>query len=340
MAAESAYPSTMRILVTGANGFVGRALVSSLSGRDDCSVAVLSRYYTESFGESVHQTVSEQPFEELALAQAVRGVDVIIHCAGRAHVMSESTDSALSEYLLVNVEFSRRLARAAVKVGVARLVYLSSVKVNGESTERRGPFHPEDVPDPQDPYGVSKWEAEQALRDELGHECELVVVRPPLIYGPGVKGNLETLQRAIVNKRLLPLGALSNLRSMIGLANLVDFIGCCARHPNASGKVLIPCDQKDVSVKQLAREIASANGVPLRLVPVPAFALRLAGRFLGKTDAVERLCGALQVDHAHTMEWLGWSAPFTPRQCFADMAAGSFGNRASSSGDDRATCHS
>jgi nucleoside-diphosphate-sugar epimerase len=300
------------VLITGANGFVGSRLAPWLASSGKFRVRTLSRFRNFSFPEQVDQSVVAHPFDAAVLAGAVNGVDVVIHCAGRAHVMGDAAGSSLQSYRDINVDYSLRLARAAVSAGVKRFIYLSSVKVNGECTDGRAPFHPLDTPKPEDAYGLSKWEAEQALSETLGDQCELVVVRPPLIYGEGVKGNFARLQAAIIARRPLPLGLLKNNRSLISLPNLVDFIECCLTHPQAAGRVFIPCDQRDFSVREMVRQLAYTNNVRPLLLPVPVWCLKLAGRLLGRSEAVGRLCGSLRVDHAHTADWLGWSAPFTP----------------------------
>lgn len=205
-----------------------------------------------------------------------------MHCAGRAHVMDEFGDGVLAAYRQVNVDYSLRLARAALKAGVRRIIYVSSIKVNGESTDRRAPFHPLDIPQPQDVYGQSKWEAEQALRETLGERCELVVVRPPLVYGPGVKGNLAKLQSAVLAGKPLPFGCLSNRRSLVSLFNLVDFLECCLIHPGAAGKVFIPSDPQDLSVREMVQALARVNDVRARLVPLPVWCLKLVGQVFGR----------------------------------------------------------
>ncbi|MGC8121858.1 NAD-dependent epimerase/dehydratase family protein [Marinobacter sp. VGCF2001] len=302
-----------RVLVTGASGFVGSQLTLGLARRGDFRVRTLSRSFCAGFPDSVDQLVSVAPFEAGALAQAVADVDYIIHCAGRAHVMDNLPHKkALQAYREVNVDYSVRLANSALEAGVKRLIYLSSVKVNGESTGGRPPFHPLDEPKPEDAYGLSKWEAEQAIKEALGGHCEWVVVRPPLVYGGGVKGNFARLQAAVTARKPLPLGLLNNKRSLISVSNLVDFLMFCLRHPRACGNVFIPCDQQDLSVRELVLRLASAGNVRPVLLPVPVWCLTLAGRLLGQHKSINRLCGSLLVDHSHTKDWLGWTAPSVP----------------------------
>ncbi|KPQ29090.1 MAG: nucleoside-diphosphate-sugar epimerase [Marinobacter excellens HL-55] len=302
------------VLVTGASGFVGGYLVGALANEGRFNVRTLSRKSRQECPINTEQRVLSHPFSLENLDLAVGGVDTIVHCAGRAHVMDEATSSALADYRQVNVEYSVNLAKAAVKADVRRFVYLSSIKVNGESTDGRAPFHPLDAPQPQDAYGQSKWEAEQALRQVLEGHCELVIVRPPLVYGEGVKGNFARLEAAAVARKPLPMGCLNNVRSLVSLPNLTDFLQCCVYHPNAAGKVFIPSDQQDLSVRDMVRAMAAVKGARPLLLPVPVWCLKFIGTVLGKQAAIGRLCGTLQVDHSHTYEWLGWSAPYRPFQ--------------------------
>ncbi|MBY6192906.1 NAD-dependent epimerase/dehydratase family protein [Marinobacter hydrocarbonoclasticus] len=300
------------VLVTGAGGFVGSFLVNRLADAGAYRVRTLSRQLNTTMPATVQQRVYEAPFDPANLEASIDGVDTVVHCAGRAHVMDESGEGTLAAYQKVNVEYSLNLAKAALKAGVRRFVYLSSIKVNGESTDGRAPFHPLDAAQPEDVYGESKWEAEQALGKLLEGRCELVVVRPPLVYGAGVKGNFARLEAALMSRKPLPVGCLKNVRSLVSLPNLVDFLQCCLSHPNAAGKVFIPSDQHDLSVRDMVCEMALAKGVKPIMLPVPVWCLKALGVVFGRQAAVARLCGTLRVDHTHTREWLGWSAPYKP----------------------------
>ena len=254
---------------------------------------------------------------------AIAGVDCVIHCAARAHVMHETAGDALAAYRAVNVDGSRRLAEQAAAAGVRRLVYLSSIKVNGEQTALGAPFSFLDTPAPEDAYGISKWEAEQALWDVSAQTgLEVVVVRPPLVYGPGVKGNLARLLKLVRSGVPLPLGAVQNKRSLIGLDNLVDLLIRCVYHPAAAGQTFLVSDGEDLSTPDLLRHMAAAMGRSARLVPVPVPLLRLAGSALGKRAEIDRLVGSLQINSSHTRQVLGWTPPVSIQEGIRRMVQG------------------
>ncbi len=226
--------------------------------------------------------------------------------------MRETASDALQAYRVVNVAGTRNLAEQAAALGVKRLVYLSSIKVNGERTEGESRFARNDEPLPEDPYGISKWEAEQALWDVSARTgLEVVVVRPPLVYGPGVKGNFWRLLRLVASGVPLPLGAVCNRRSLVGLDNLVDLLTRCVDHPAAAGQTFLVSDNHDLSTPALICRLARALGKSPRLLPVPPSMLRLAGSITGKAAEVERLIGSLQVDITHTREVLNWIPPMS-----------------------------
>jgi len=242
-------------------------------------------------------------------SSALEGVDAVVHLAARVHVMDEEAEDPLAEFRRVNVAGTDNLARQAAEAGVKRLVFLSSIKVNGEVTQPGNPFTVEDAPAPQDPYAVSKFEAEEALRRvEKETGLEVVIIRPPLVYGPEVKGNFLRLIQLVQKGYPLPLGRVNNKRSLVALDNLVDLILTCLDHPGAAGQTFLVSDGEDLSTPELVRKIARAMGKKPRLVPVPLVMLRLAGRITGKSAEVERLVGSLQVDIGHTCETLGWQA--------------------------------
>jgi UDP-glucose 4-epimerase len=244
---------------------------------------------------------------------ALADCSAVIHLAARVHVMSDTSDDPLREYREVNVEGTLRLARQAVRAGVKRFIFVSSVKVNGESTDIR-PFRADDAPAPCDPYGVSKKEAEAALL-ALGRETglEVVIVRPPLIYGPGVKANFLSLVRLVQRGIPLPFGRVQGYRSMVALDNLVDLLITCVQHPNAPGHVFMVSDDKDVTVGDLVRMIGTAMAKNVLLVPVPPGLMRAAARLLRKSAVTDRLFGSLQVDISATKERLGWQPLVTPQ---------------------------
>jgi UDP-glucose 4-epimerase len=238
------------------------------------------------------------------------GTEVLVHAAARVHVMADTATDPLAEFRRVNVLDTLHLAREATAAGVKRFVFVSSVKVNGEATFSGQPFTADDIPEPLDSYGISKMEAEQGLRQiaaETG--MEVIVIRPPLVYGPGVKANFAALMRAVQRGWPLPLGAIHNQRSLVALDNLVDFIITCIDHPQAANQTFLVSDGQDLSTAELVRGMAQAAGVPARLLPVPVWALQAGAALLGKGDAVQRLCGNLQVDISKARRLLGWVPP-------------------------------
>jgi nucleoside-diphosphate-sugar epimerase len=236
------------------------------------------------------------------------GVDIVVHLAARVHVMRDSATDPLAEFRRVNVAGTERLALAAATAGVRRFVFLSSVKVNGE----KGGYNESDPPAPQDAYGISKHEAELGLRviaAETG--MEVVIIRPPLVYGPGVKANFHVLLWAVARGVPLPLGAIHNRRSLVALDNLVDIIVTCIDHPAAANQTFLVSDGEDLSTTELIRHLARAMGRPARLIPVPASVLMAGATLLGKREVAARLCGSLQVDITKARELLGWLPPIT-----------------------------
>jgi nucleoside-diphosphate-sugar epimerase len=303
----------MHILVTGASGFVGRALVQHLAsdGRHQVRAAVRTSASINASGPHVEVVTVGDMTPQTIWSTALAHTDVVVHCAARVHVMNEMAPDPLAEFRRVNVDGSLNLARQALAAGVKRFVFISSIKVNGEETLPGKPFLADDAPAPADPYGVSKLEAEQALL-ALNREgaMEVTIVRPVLVYGPGVKANFLNMMRWLDKGAPLPLGAINvNRRSLVALDNLVDLITVCMTHPAAAGQVFLAADGEDLSTTELLRRTARALGKSTVLLPLPASWLSLAAKLLGKPGIAQRLCGSLQVDIAKNRELLGWAPP-------------------------------
>ena len=317
----------MRLAVTGADGFVGRHVCRTALARG-IAVRPIVRDETcaERFGGLCTCASSPVVVGDIGPSTdwtaALDGVDAVVHLAARVHVMDEAAEDPLEAYREINVHGTEHLARSASAAGVSRFVFVSSVKVNGESTTGRAPFSERDVPAPEDPYGVSKHEAEQALA-RVGAETtlETVVVRPPLVYGPGVGGNLSRLLGMIAGGRPIPLGSVRNRRSLIGVENLADVLVLCSMHPAAAGRTFMVSDGDDVSTADLVRRLAEGMGRPSRLVPVPLFLLKSGLGMIGKSEVYDRLAGSLEVDASVVRTVLDWTPPVPVRQGLLDTAA-------------------
>jgi len=279
---------------------------------EGCDVRGIARRAVRSFPVQVIQLGPVDGSTDWGAALA--GVDVVVHLAARTHAIRERGGGKLADYRPINVEGTRRLAEEAGQSGVRRLIFVSSVKVNGERTLHR-PFSVGDEPAPEDAYGISKWEAERVLA-EVARKAgfDSVVIRPPMVYGPGARGNFARLCRAVGRGFVLPLGAVDNRRSLVALDNLVDLIARCVAHPAAAGNTFLVSDGEDLSTPELIRRIAKAIGTEPRLFPVPLNVLRLAGLLTGRKAEVDRLLGSLQVDIHHTRQTLDWDPPLTVDQ--------------------------
>lgn len=310
------------LLLTGANGFIGRAVLDRLLGENSWRVRAAYRSPpAESPGCGVCHSPDLGP--DADWKDSLRGADVVVHTAARVHMMRDSSADPLTEFRRVNVEGTLALARQAAVAGVQRFVFVSSIKVNAESTKDRGPFQADENPSPEDPYGISKFEAELGLREiaiETG--MEVVIIRPPLVYGPGVKGNFANMVKVVEKGFPLPLGAVHNKRSMVALDNLVDLIITCLDHPAAANQVFLAADGTDLSTTELLRAIAQEVGRSPRLIPVPAAFLMAGATMLGKKAVAQRLLGSLQVDISKARKLLGWEPPLTVeeglKRCFTD----------------------
>lgn len=300
----------MKLLVTGANGFVGRAVCRHAKSHTMAVRAAVRR--KESRPDDIESVIVGNIDGNTDWQAALAGCDAVLHLAARVHVMADQAVDALAEYRRVNVDGTLHLANQSAKAGIKRFVFVSSVKVNGESTQPGKSFTADDVPDPQDPYGISKCEAEvglRALATKTG--MEVVIVRPPLVYGPDVKANFAMMLRWLERGTPLPLGAVTeNRRSFVSVLNLSDFLLTCVRHPGAANQTFLVSDDNDMSTATLLRQQAALIGKRARLFYVPVSLLRIGSTLLGKQNIYQRLCGSLQVDIQKNKELLGW-APIT-----------------------------
>ena len=316
------------VLVTGATGFVGRFLSKHLLATG-CRVrgTILESKNISSLIDGVEPVTVKPLGADTTWSHAMAGVDTIIHLAARVHIMDDPSTDPLAEFRKVNVAGTARLAGEAAKAGVKRFVFISSIKVNGEESAIR---YTTDSPAlPSDPYGISKWEAEQALRTiEAETGLEVVVVRPTLVYGPGVKANFFNMMKIITKGIPLPLASVANKRSLIYIGNLVDALTTCAIHPAAAGQTYLVSDGEDISTPELIRRTANALELPARLFPVPVSFMRLTGKLSGKSGAVNRLTGSLTVDSSKIRRELGWKPPFTMEQGLKETAEWFRGQRA------------
>lgn len=290
----------MTLLITGGSGFVGQALVKRLG--------------------NLPIRLATRP-DSIDWHSALVGISTIVHLAARVHVMHDTVADPLAAFRAVNVDGTLKLAKQAALAGVKRFVFVSSIKVNGEETLSGRRFFAEDLPKPSDPYGISKYEAENGLRiiaKETG--LTVVIIRPVMIYGPGVKGNFLSMMRWLHTGVPLPFGAINNLRSLVALDNLIDLIITCLDHPVAANQTFLVSDGEDLSMTELLKLTASAMGIKARLIPVPASIIQFGASLLGKRDVGQRLCGSLQVDISKTQELLGWTPSVTVDQALKKTA--------------------
>jgi len=291
------------VLVTGSNGFVGSHLCAALERSD---IRFLKTTRNPLPGTLAVGSISG----ETDWSEALQGVDIVVHVAGRVHMLKETSENAQGEFQKVNVEGTLNLARQAAESGVSRFVFISSIAVHGLTSGDR-PFSSTDIPNPHDAYGRSKYKAEQGLKiicAETG--MDEVIIRPPLVYGAGVGANFLRLMKLAKSAIPLPLGAVNNLRSPVFVGNLCDLIQICLTHPAAIGQTFLVSDNRDLSTPELLRMLAGKMEKSARLFPVPESLLRFAGLLIGRSGEIARLCGSLQLDISHTMETLGWTPPF------------------------------
>lgn len=310
----------MKVLVTGASGFLGSALCGHLLAKGQTVIGAV-RNMPENPLPGVEYRVVSDLSPETNWREALVGMGAVVHCAARVHIMKETSIDPLAAFREMNVKGTACLAGQLVDNGVKRFVFISSIKVNGETTSGH-PFTADDTPAPKDPYGISKWETEQVLQriaEKTG--LEVVIIRPPLVYGPGVRANFLRLMQAVKRGMPLPLGAINNRRSLVALDNLMDLIDTCLNHPAARNQTFLVSDGSDLSTTELIKNMAAALDRPTRLIPVPESLLRVVAKLLGKTSIAQRLCSSLQVDINKTRDMLGWSPPVTGEEALRKTAA-------------------
>ncbi|GHY28889.1 UDP-glucose 4-epimerase [Vibrio cholerae] len=307
----------MKVLLTGATGFIGQHIFKTIDKK--FATAVLGRNKPNDYlGELIEYDLKNMPDEGLNL----QGIDVVIHSAARAHVMHDVSLDPLAEYRLINTDATLTLAKSAAESGVKRFIFISSIKVNGESTSEKKPFTSSDQPCTSDHYGQSKLEAENRLKELAAKTgLEVVIIRPTLVYGLGVKANFASLMKLVSRGMPLPFGCVTqNKRSLVSINNLVDLIVTCIDHPKAANQVFLVSDDHDVSTSEMVREMAIALGKRTWQLPVPIWCYKLIGKLFSNSDVVDRLTGSLQVDISHTKETLGWKPPQTLQEGFKQTA--------------------
>ncbi|CEK10242.1 UDP-glucose 4-epimerase family protein [Legionella hackeliae] len=296
------------ILMTGATGFVGRHFMAALRNSDKFTVRVAVRNTNSPFLGGCEEIISIPDISTSTnWSDALKNCDVVVHAAARVHVMKEEERAPLLEYRRINVEGTLHLAHQAAKNGVKRFIYISSIKVNGEETKPGTTYSADDIPAPEDPYALSKYEAEQGLlklSDETG--MQVIIIRPPLVYGPGVGGNFQRMIKWLQKGYPLPLKTINNKRSFVSVYNLVDLIIHCLDASEKNNQIFLVSDNQDVSTPELLQKVALALNKPARLIPFPYWILKNLASIAGKKPEVQRLCGSLQVDVNKTQELLGW----------------------------------
>lgn len=305
------------IALTGYTGFVGSVLLKEL---DSKNVLLLGRKPLPEYANFSSFDLTDT--QNLKLQQSLSSVDVLIHSAARVHIMNDSAADPLAEFKAANTMGTVNLAKQAAQAGVKRFIFVSSIKVNGETTTGKQPFTSKDKRMPEDPYGISKSEAEQQLL-ELGKktDMEIVIIRPPLVYGEGVKANFASLMRLVGKGLPLPFRLITkNKRSLLSVYNLVDLIKVCIDHPNAANQVFLASDDQDLSTAEMVALMAKVQDKPNLALPVPVWCFKVAGKLLGKQAVIDRLTGSLQLDITHTKNTLNWSPPYSVEHGFTHAA--------------------
>lgn len=310
--------SSFNILVTGATGFIGQALVKELGARGGFNVRSLSLKNTS---KAVFAPAPDASGQAPAASHLADDIDVVVHLAGRAHILKETASDPMQLYRVDNVDKTLELAKWAMRSGVKRFVFVSSIGVNG-STTQAGPFSEDSAPAPKADYAISKLEAEIALQALLqGSAMELVIIRPPLVYAGHAPGNFRRLMQLVNTGLPLPFARVENSRSMVALENLVDFIICCTRHPLAANETFLIADGVDLSISQIAQYLAQGLGRPTRLWPVPLSIMALVARLLGVKGMFEQLFQSLTIDSSKARKLLHWQPPLTPQQALPKAGA-------------------
>lgn len=310
------------VLVTGGNGFLGTALINRFNLDQKFIVRSARRQVTQPGSATDFEVEVGDINSETDWSDALKDVAVVIHTAARVHVMKELVSDSLAEYRKVNVGGSLNLAKQAAKAGVKRFIFVSSVKVNGEHTKIGSPFTEDDIPSPLDPYGISKFEAEMALL-AVGREMgiEIVIIRPVLVYGPGVKANFHVMMKWLSRGVILPFGGVENRRSFISIGNLVDLLVTCIEHPAAKDQIFLASDGQDMSTNELLKLLGQALGQPARLIYIPIPLLKAVAYIFGKGNVAQRLLGSLQVSSTKAQILLGWKPPFSVKESLSKTAA-------------------
>ncbi len=311
----------MKLLLTGANGFVGKSLCQRLLMKKNKIVAPVRSL--DSLPS--HELLQSMPItglqDSIGWLNMLDDVEVIVHLASRVHVMNEFSDDPLAEFRKINVDATLSLARQAAEAGVKRFIYISSIKVNGEETLPNQPFTAEDPLLPVDPYGISKYEAEKSLLQLADDtKMEVVIIRPPLVYGPGVKANFLNMMKWLYKGVPLPFGSIHNKRSLVALDNLVDLIITCIEHPAAANETFLVSDDEDLSTSELLTRVSRALGKRSWLLPVNQKVLEFGLGLIGKKDLAQRLCGSLQVDISKAKKLLNWSPPVSVDEALSETA--------------------
>lgn len=318
----------MKILLTGSTGFVGRQLVKQLVKEKDVSLNLALRSREEAFAPEISLFAPMDLAAHTDWQEALKGCDVVIHAAARVHIMDEKVKNPLQEFRRINTEGTLNLAAQAARSGVKRFIFISTIKVNGELTLANQSFTADDLPNPLDPYAISKYEAEQGLKQIAATtKMEVVIIRPPLVYGAGVKGNFQRLLNWLQKGVPLPLGAITNKRSFVALENLSSLIMNCITNPRAANQVFLVSDGEDLSTTELLRRMGLSINKSVYLLPIPQFLLKYTAILLGKREVFERLCGSLQVNISKTKEFLDWEPEVSIYEALKGLGVGIPGER-------------